>query len=162
MPSPLLIDMAIHHFDLMRYLLKSDAVEVYAKSFKPDWSWFKGDPSANVIFAFKNGAVCSYNGSWVAKGFETTWNGEWRFECSNGVILSKDDKIFVISGSEDLPREINQETFELTAQKYSFHEMAQAIRENREPETNGEDNLKSLAMVFACLKSANANKVIKI
>jgi len=149
-------------FDLMRNFIKSDPVEVYAKSYKPIWSWFKGDPSVNLTFTFKNGVICSYNGSWVAKGLETTWNGEWRFECNNGVLLSRDDKIFTGSGTEGEPQEIKPENFELEGQKYTFHEMAQAIRENREPETNGEDNLKSLGMVFAALESAKTNKVVKM
>jgi predicted dehydrogenase len=162
MPYPLMIDMSIHHFDLMRNFIKSDPVEVYAKSYKPTWSWFKGDPSVNLIFTFKNGVICSYNGSWVARGFETTWNGEWRFECNNGVLFSRNDKIFIATDNESPPQEIVAETPEMEGQRYTFHDMAQAIRENRQPETNGEDNLKSLAMVFAALESAKTNKVVKL
>jgi predicted dehydrogenase len=162
MPYPLLIDMSIHHFDLMRYFIQGDAAEVYAKSYRPEWSWFKGDPSVNSIFTFKNGTICSYNSSWVAKGFETSWNGEWRFECSDGVLLSRDDKLFIMHGAENSPQEIIPEVQELEGPRYTFHEMAQAIRENREPETNGRDNLKSLGMVFAALESAKTNKVIKL
>jgi len=160
MPYPLLIDMSIHHFDLMRFFLNSDPVEVYTKSYKPDWSWFKGDPSVNLIFVFKNGVVCSYNASWVAGGIETTWNGEWRFDCSSGTLLSRDDRIFLGSGTEKI-EEIKLQSFNLTGQQYTFHEMAQALREKREPETNAKDNLKSLGMVFAAIESAKKHRVVK-
>ncbi|PIV56345.1 hypothetical protein COY52_12230 [Candidatus Desantisbacteria bacterium CG_4_10_14_0_8_um_filter_48_22] len=162
MPYPLLIDMSIHHFDLIRFFTGSDPVEVYAKSYMPGWSWFKGDPSANVIFTFKNGTVCSYNGSWAAKGIETPWNGEWRLECGGGVLLSRDDKIFLSAGAENPPAEIIPEQYPLAGQQYTFHEMVRAIREKRQPQTNGADNLKSLGMVFAALESAKTNKPVKI
>ena len=39
-PIPLLIDMAIHQFDLARVLIGSDPVAVYCESYNPSWSWF--------------------------------------------------------------------------------------------------------------------------
>jgi len=43
---------------------------------------------------------------------------------------------------------------------YSLYEFAEAIRKNREPETSGKDNLKSLAMVFASIDSARSGKPV--
>lgn len=48
MPSPLILDMAIHHFDLARYMSGADPVAVYAKEFNPAGSWYKGDVSATA------------------------------------------------------------------------------------------------------------------
>ena len=50
MPSPLILDMAIHHFDLARMLTGADATSVYAKEFTPAGSWYKGDAAASCIF----------------------------------------------------------------------------------------------------------------
>ena len=47
MAYPLLIDMAIHQFDLARDLIGSDPVAVYCESFNPSWSWFAGDAAAD-------------------------------------------------------------------------------------------------------------------
>ena len=41
----------------------------------------------------------------------------------------------------------------VTDQEYSLQEMVRAIRERRQPETNGKDNLKSVGMVFAAVES---------
>src|SRR5690606_18211388 len=37
-------DMSIHHFDLLRYILGKNASSVFAKSMRPSWSWFNGNP----------------------------------------------------------------------------------------------------------------------
>ena len=54
MPHPLIIDMSIHHFDLMRFFLGSDAVAISARSWNPPWSWFAGDASAAAQIEFGN------------------------------------------------------------------------------------------------------------
>src|SRR5690606_28343629 len=46
MPYPLIIDMAIHHYDLMRYILDADPVRLTAFSWNPPWSWYRGDASS--------------------------------------------------------------------------------------------------------------------
>ena len=47
MPSPLILDMAIHTFDAARKIIGSEPVSCWAKEFNPEWSWMKGDASAN-------------------------------------------------------------------------------------------------------------------
>jgi len=86
MEHPLLIDMAIHHFDTMRYIFNSDPLSIYCETWKPKWSWFKGDPCAAVMIKMKNGIYVTYVGSWISLGWETTWDGDWRIECSKGGI----------------------------------------------------------------------------
>lgn len=77
MPFPLLIDMSIHHFDLARYLLGKEPISVYAESWNPFWSWFKGDACLNIIFVFQDDIHLNYSGSWVSLGKETQWQGDW-------------------------------------------------------------------------------------
>jgi predicted dehydrogenase len=55
MVQPLLVDMAIHAFDVARYLLDSDPVSVQCESFNPSWSWFDGDAAAIADFEFGGG-----------------------------------------------------------------------------------------------------------
>src|SRR5690606_36932089 len=79
MPYPLIIDMAIHHFDMMRHFLNSAPLTVYGQSWNPPWSWFRGDASASLLLKFANDVVVSYNGSWCSVGTEPSWNAHWRF-----------------------------------------------------------------------------------
>ncbi|WP_432541927.1 Gfo/Idh/MocA family protein [Kineococcus sp. SYSU DK002] len=84
MAQPLLVDMAIHQFDLARFLLEADPVSVYCESFNPPWSWYAGDASAAAVFAMSNGARYTFTGSWCAPGLETSWNGAWRLSGASG------------------------------------------------------------------------------
>ena len=84
MPDPLLADMAIHHFDLLRFISGLEATSVRGESWNPPWSENAGDTSVNVTFTLSNGARFVYNASWVAQGDFADWNGNWLLEGDQG------------------------------------------------------------------------------
>ena len=65
---PLLADMAIHHFDLMRAVLGQEPVEITCHAWNPPWSNFEEPAAAFATISFDGGAVVSYRGSWVSPG----------------------------------------------------------------------------------------------
>jgi predicted dehydrogenase len=156
MPYPLIIDMSIHHFDLMRFFLGRDPVAIYGRSWNPPWSWFKGDASAAVILDFgreeAGEVIVNYNASWCSQGQVTPWNGNWRFECAEGVISLTDDVVttqrpdgeVVTVPVLDLPR---------LGQAYLLHEFYEAVMLGKPPLTTCQDNIKSLAIVFDVIES---------
>lgn len=84
MEHVLLVDMAIHAFDTARYLLGRNPVSVYCEEFNPGWSWYAGDAAATAVFEMDGGTRFVYTGSWCADGLETSWNGSWRINGANG------------------------------------------------------------------------------
>ena len=48
MADPLILDMAVHHFDLIRFVTGLEPRRVAATSWNPPWSQFGGDASARV------------------------------------------------------------------------------------------------------------------
>ena len=78
MPSPLILDMSIHHFDLMRCILGADIDSVQALSTNAPWNWNKGDATIMAQLELSNHCHVNYFGSWVARGRETGWNANWR------------------------------------------------------------------------------------
>lgn len=173
MPYPLIIDMAIHHFDLMRFFLESDPLSVYGRSWNPPWSWYKGDASASVSLGFANGATVAYNASWCSQGQETPWNANWRFEGEKGVVTLKDDQVYMQEwiGLEDRPgyRHIQNSPLTLvplvemerTAQAYLLHEFYEAVTQGRPPATPCQDNIKSLGIVFDVIRSFETGAVVQ-
>ena len=85
MAEVLLADMAVHHFDLMRHITGLDAVEVYARSFNPPWSWFHGNACATVVFQMEEGVQVTYFGSWAARGHRA-WQSEVRIVGERGTV----------------------------------------------------------------------------
>jgi predicted dehydrogenase len=169
MPYPLIIDMAIHHIDLMRHLLESDPVSVFGRSWNPPWSWFNGDASASVSMEFANGVVASYNGSWCAPGRETSWNGNWRFDCEDGVVEMIDDRVIVhpwldVDGFNNVyidPLIIEPLEMPRIAQAYLLHEFYQAVTEGTSPATTCQDNIKSLQTIFNIVESFETGHIIR-
>jgi len=161
MDHPLIVDMSIHHFDLMRYILGSDAVSVMGRSWNPPWSWFQGDASAALVFEFANGTQVVYQGSWCATGDETPWNGDWRIECERGVIGLRGEVPFEAATGEAL-REAPVEPMARTGQAHLLHQFCRAIGEGITPDTNGRDNLKSLAMVFGAVEAVETGEVVSL
>lgn len=160
MDYPLIIDMSIHHFDMMRFFLESDPLWVYGRSWNPNWSWYRGDASAAVLIGFDNGVRVSYNGSWCSTGMETPWNGDWRFECEKGVISLEDDQVRTqLTGQEaEIAPPVQMEH---VAQAYLLHEFHQALTEGHKPATTCQDNIKSLSLVFDVIRSFERGEVIR-
>ena len=154
MPYPLIIDMSIHHFDIVRFLLDANAEFVQGVSFNPRWSWFRGDAAACVIFEMSNGAVVSYNGSWCCTANPTEWGARYRIECERGVITAHGESVEIWRTGAAKPRRfaaVRQR--EKGGQVISMREFLRAISQGRQPDTSGADNLHSIAMVFKAVES---------
>jgi predicted dehydrogenase len=160
MAYPLIIDMSIHHFDLMRFFLDSDPVRVFGRSWNPPWSWFKGDASASVILDFANGVPVSYNASWCSQGRETAWNADWRFECTDGVVAMVDEQVYTqATGAE--PELVEMALPERTDQSYLLHEFYEAVTGGKPPVTTCQDNIKSLGIVFDVVASFERGQAVR-
>lgn len=167
--QPLLMDMSIHHFDLLRLITGSEPRRVSCYAWNPPWSNFDEPAAAVADITFENGVVVSYRGSWVSPGPQTPWAGIWSMECSNGEIdwtsrggrdLSA-DRVRVRAPGGGLQR------VELPALKYfgragCLAAFAQAIVSGTEPECSGRDNLRSLALMFAMIESATRGMPIDV
>lgn len=162
----LIPDMSIHHFDLMRSVLGLDPISVYANSFNPDWSWFAEDPCVTALIELDSGARVTYNANWVSRGWETTWDGDWRIQCDRGEIHWAQNRIMV-KPSEIYYTVYTKNMFEregvleaelvsmdIEDRWYSLKEFHDSIVEDRQPETNARDNLKTVALTYAAIESS--------
>jgi predicted dehydrogenase len=170
MESPLILDMAIHHFDLARYMTGVDPVAVYAHEFNPAGSWYKGDVAASCIFEMSNGVVFTYRGSWCSEGCETSWNGDWRFIGDKGTLIyEKDAPPYgeLLAGKTGFRRELKELKVLKPRLKYggmhgAVREMLRFLRTDRLPQTECHDNIKSLAMVFAAMESSRKGRRVPV
>lgn len=157
----LLVDMSIHHFDLIRYVLGTEPVRLYARTWNPKWSWSQGNVASAVIIEMKNKAAVVYDANWVATERQTTWNGEWVFQFARGRVALRDDVLYEARvGKEEKPARLAG--LPCQSQEYSFLEFRRAVKENRQPETSGKDNLASLAMVFAAIESSKKGRSVEL
>ena len=178
MEEPLLWDMAIHHFDLIRGILELEPVRVLATSFNPSWSEYAGNAAATALLETEDGAVVTYTGSWVPRGRVTGWDGVWEIVGENGSILWDGDVVLLrplgestplgakvlrrVAGQEWNGRKVTLEPIRDADRGGSLAELSSAIREQREPETSGRDNIRSLALVVGAVESARRRAAVDV
>jgi predicted dehydrogenase len=165
--QPLLLDMAIHHFDLMRFILQQDALELHCHAWNPVWSLYRDPASATVDIKFETGTVVNYRGSWVSPGAVTPWAGEWKLECEHGEISfsSRDNtapdmvKIRKLGKRE---RKLELPELDYTGRAGSLNTFVEAIHKGTEPATSGRDNIKSLQLSLDAIRSAQENRIVRL
>lgn len=165
--QPLIADMSIHHFDLMRFVLGQEATRVICQEWNPPWSNFAEPASASAILTFDGGTVVNYRGSWVSPGPQTSWSGEWRMECAGGEIIwssrnmPEPDSVSICPLGKRI-QHIKLPDYPLTDRHGSLNAFRQAIQSGQEPESSGRDNLKTLSLMFTVIESALSEKPIKL
>jgi predicted dehydrogenase len=170
MVEPLITDMAIHHFDQMRGIIGLEPIRITARSWNPKWSWFSGNAVSSVLVEMSNQATVAYTGSWVSQGWETTWDGDWRIQgdggeihwANNEVVIRPTDLFKTVFMKGAVERngtlQVHLVPMEVEERWAVLAEFAASILENREPETNAVDNLKSMAMVLGALQSVKTGR----
>ncbi|HOL35579.1 MAG TPA: Gfo/Idh/MocA family oxidoreductase [bacterium] len=172
MKHVLLLDMAIHTFDMARFLTCADPISVYCHEWNPLNSWYKYDASANAIFEMTGGIIYTYLGSWCAEGVNTSWAGNWRFIAEKGsAIWDGMDKFFaqIVTGKKGFIRKTKDIKISFPDKKEEneghhglIRDFICAIKTGKKPMTAAQDNIKSLAMVFGAIESAKKKKRVEI
>jgi predicted dehydrogenase len=161
MASPLLLDMAIHQFDMARFLLGADPVSVLCDEYNPAWSWYAGDAAATAAFEFDGGARFVFTGSWCSPGAETSWNGSWRLSAEHGTLLWDGDNPSTVDAVGDA-----RPAVEVAAPgdgiAGSLREFVAALRTGVEPMGRVHANILSLAMVEAAMLSARTGRRVTL
>ncbi|CDX59467.1 Oxidoreductase domain protein [Mesorhizobium plurifarium] len=169
----LLLDMAIHTFDAARYMVAGEPASVYCQEWEPANSWYRQGSSASAVFDLGGGKVFTYAGSWCADGFRTSWEGSWRIVAERGsllwdghdglkaeVVASGRDGI--IDKTEAIEVPALDPTDRVGGHLGIIQDFMRAIETGTEPETRGADNIKSLAMVFGAIESAESGRRVAI
>lgn len=159
--EPLLTELSIHHFDLMRYLLDERPVSLFASSFCTSWNERGGNASASAIIKFAGGTHVNYFASSSNKGKDTTWTGNFRIIGRLGALEFSDGVPYhVTEDGERHPLELPVQ--EYSNVDYTVNEFVQAVRAGRSPATVITDNLISFSMVGAAVESSKTGRVIRL
>jgi predicted dehydrogenase len=85
MEFPLLVDMAIHHIDMIRRAGPECGARhgVLVQAFV---ELVPARAGLKMFLEMEDGTPFSYAGDWSAKGRATSWNGNWRLQCAEGAL----------------------------------------------------------------------------
>ena len=163
--EPLLSDMAIHHFDALRFVLDDEPAVVSCQSWSEPDTPFKGRPAAIATIHLSNGTLVSYRGSWISRGPTTPYGGQWRIDGTRGTIeftfrgaFAEREKLdrLTLYRPDRPPERARLPKMPCKDRKGALEAFARWVRSGEPPEgvSSAEDNLKSLALMFAAIRSA--------
>jgi predicted dehydrogenase len=150
-----LVQMAIHHFDVMRFVLGQEPVRVWCHSWTPPWSAAPADVCAAAMIEFDGGAVVSYTASLASRAPETPWWGTWRIEGEAGE-LTIADGVELLGDPVAVPEPAVSERAAVLAG------FVAAVRDGVEPPSPGYDNIHSVALMDAAMESAATGRVVSL
>jgi len=162
MPHPFLHDMAPHHFDLLRACTGLECERIMAASARPPWSWYEGIPGVDALLAFEQGVNASYTGTMVARGLATPQDGIITVVGEGGTLRLEADSQVRWYGEKGVSEVISPPVMPFTDLAATLREFLASIREGRKPETNLEDNVRTLAMVEAAIRSIEHGQPVAV
>jgi predicted dehydrogenase len=168
MAHPLLLDMAIHHVDLVRAITGREVTAVDARGWAAPDGPFRHDPTVTALLDLEGGATVAYDGSWATPWAETSWNGDWE-------VLGSWGRATWSEGVEDALRGVvrvelrggparRQPLPRLPAldRLGVLHELRRAVAAGDEVEVGARDNLRSLAAVLALARSCEERRPVRV
>ncbi len=168
MDHVLLLDMAIHTFDMARFLGGVSPQAVYCHEFNPPESWYRHGAAAHAIFEMSGDVVFNYRGSWCAQGVPGSWNCAWRIQGAKGAILwdgASGIRVEKVVGRSGFHRQTEVREEVVTAPKNALtghaailSEFHRCLQKGGTLETIASDNIHSLAMVFGAIASADKKR----
>jgi predicted dehydrogenase len=152
MAHPLLLDMSIHHFDMLRSAVDDEPLAVRCSSWNPSWSWYDGDAAASAEFELTSGARFVYAGSRCTRGLETSFNADWR--------VYGEDGAGSWDGETTLRRDPVAGPIDVTTVPEgiagALADFVDCLGTGATPQNEVRANVRSLAMVEAAMRSSAA------
>ncbi|MGQ9629249.1 MAG: Gfo/Idh/MocA family protein [bacterium] len=166
----LILNMTVHHFDMLRFLLGEEPKRIYTRAGLAPFRQAIGERgdtwSASTIdfpsctFQVFNSADC--------KGGKPQWEGWAHIECERGTIyLNPDGSTPIAAYSEDMkswitPEMPPREKFGEIAWQVTIGQFLEWMEGGPEHPTSGRDNLKTLEIVFSAYDSSERGEPVEI
>lgn len=143
-------EMGVHDLDMIRFTLGMKPLRVSGYSFLPPWGDFEGETSVGALFEFEGDVKVSYFGAWASHIPEH----HWRVDGSGGSLR--------LAGGLQRGRPEDREWHdveplgEFGGDDALLDELAAAIASGGQTSTSGDDNLWTVAMMEAIVRSTEA------
>lgn len=169
-PDALMVEGAVHHLDILADLAGAPCDTLYAQTWNPAWGEFAGDSQGHVMLRFGNGARAFYEGAKTNAEGLNCWGQEYiRAEAEGGTLILNRRRVERFpQGSADpwRPEGAGEPVPLLEQAKWANAWLAEQFvrwRHGGEPmETNVEDNLQSVALVFAAIESSRTGQPVQV
>ncbi|MFO7792211.1 MAG: Gfo/Idh/MocA family oxidoreductase [Candidatus Saliniplasma sp.] len=166
-----IMDLAIHDLDVMRYLSDSDIASVYTSG-GPSNHGSEYEDHSNILVQFENGVDGLLEVNWLTphkvRNLWITCSKEYiEIDYINQTMVMSSSQLleYDVSNLFDIPLEHNIRRFSVKRQEPLHREMKDfigSVKNGRKPLVSGEDGLKSLEVAEAALKSLRIGEKIEL
>jgi predicted dehydrogenase len=176
MRDPLLIEGSVHHLDLLADMAAAQpgarCETIYAQTWRPPWGEFVGDTQALVTMQVGGGTRVFYEGAAANAVGLNNWGDEYiRAECERATLVLSHRQIECFAYDPSRKR-INRRTGEGTiiplleqpkwANAWLVETFVRWLDGGEAMETHVEDNLQSVALVFAAIESSRTGQPVQV
>jgi predicted dehydrogenase len=164
--EPFITEIAVHHFDSFRYLFDREPAAMLANSYQPPLSDYRGRAALDAVIEMADGLLIQYAGTMVATRYEF---GLW-VEGSDGELWTdrrqvwrrqKGRRFFRRAPLVPVPAG-DEARYPKGGTVSLLNQFRDALTCGQAPETSGADNLWTLAMVEASMRSAREGRRVEI
>lgn len=165
---PYLLEMAIHHVDLLRMITGQEISQVDALSWKVPDSPFRLEPNVRALLVLDDGTPVAYEGDFAAAGGETSWNGEWELigerarAIWGGEVSAPLRGIVRVERYGSAPERVALPRLPALDRVGVLHELRRAIAEGTTTECSAADNVHSLAAVLGLARSVETRSRVRL
>ena len=155
MEHSVLWGMGIHHLDVMRYLTGDTVTGVVADAFTTAWGALPHGASLEVLLSFAGGTRAVYTATYESSGHEYFERGQEFYGRLVGerATLHIFHRWLVLCERGRLPRLVRRGPRTVTEERVLLDDLARGMATGEPARTSGRDNLETMAIVSACLRS---------
>ena len=166
MAEPFLTEISVHHFDSFRFLFNRQPVSIRAASYNPPGSDYEGSAAVDALIEFDGNLDVQYSGTMVANRYEySLWvegeKGDLWTDRRRVWWRPKGSRFFKPVKPVPVPKG-DEERYPKAGTVSLLNQFRDAVILGKTPETNGEDNLWTLAMVEAGIVSVRERRKVRI
>ncbi|MFI7132058.1 Gfo/Idh/MocA family protein [Nonomuraea sp. NPDC050153] len=161
-----LVELAIHHFDLMRYLFGREGAAITCVPVSPVRSAQDHTPGASLIVELDGGITVDYVLSSQGIDAQTPWPGVWRISGDEGLIrwgaAPDDHRAVSITDAAGNVNAVEVPELPLFERAGVLRAFLDAVEGSGAPTSPAADNAHSVAMLEAALTSARTRERARV
>jgi predicted dehydrogenase len=156
LPNSVLWGMAVHHLDVIRFILGREATSVVAESFTAPGGRLPRGASLHVLLSMAGETHISYTATYESSGHEFFERGQEFYARFVGerATLHVFHRWIVLCEKGKLPRIVRRGPRRISEERILLDQLDRALRHGEIPASSGRDNLQTMGIVEACLLSA--------
>jgi predicted dehydrogenase len=171
-PDALMIEGAVHHLDLLVDMTGARCDSIYAQTWNPAWGEFAGHSQGLVLMHSENDVRAFYEGAKTNARGLNCWGNEYiRAECEYATLTLNSRRLhmYPLEGIANCAAQSEYGVSEMEllqqpkwANAWLIEKFVHWLDGGAPMETNVEDNLQSVALVFAAIESSRTGQSVRV